>query len=117
MAALAVAQPQEAVGQDAAFDEGVELVLDEARQLRFGVGLGAGDEAGRMVLHQAVQHGLLWAVAFVVQRGAVRRPLGLLAHGLHARTPEVMTSEGLKPRTVSQSPCRAPTCGCLPSGG
>jgi hypothetical protein len=53
-AAFAAAQPQEAVGQDAAFEEGVELSLDETRQLRAGVGLGVGDEAGRMLLHQAV---------------------------------------------------------------
>jgi hypothetical protein len=87
VAALAAAQPQEAVGQDAAFEEGVEPVLDEARQLECGVGLGVGDEAGRMLLHQAVQGSLLRAMPLVVQRGAVRRPLGLLADGLHARLP------------------------------
>jgi hypothetical protein len=42
-----------------------------------------GDEAGRVLLHQAVQRGLLGAVAFVVERGAIRRPLGLPANGLH----------------------------------
>ena len=41
----------------------------------------------RMPLHQAVQRGLLRAMALVVQRGAIRRPLGLLADGLHARLP------------------------------
>ena len=48
MAALAAAQSQEAVGQDAAPQERVELVLDEPRQLRAGGGLGVRDEAGRM---------------------------------------------------------------------
>jgi hypothetical protein len=32
------------MGQDAAFEEGVELVLDEARQLGAGAGLGVRDE-------------------------------------------------------------------------
>jgi len=87
VAKLAAAQPQEAVGQDAAFEEGVELVVDEARQFGPGTGLGVGDEAGRMLLHQAVQRGLLRAMPPVVQRGAVRRPLGRSADGLHARLP------------------------------
>ena len=72
MAAFTVAQPQEGLGQDAALEEGVKLVLDESRQLGAGTGLGVRDEAGRVLLHQAVQRGLLGAVAFVVKRGAVR---------------------------------------------
>lgn len=36
-----------------------------------------------MQAHQAVQRGLLGAVAFVVERGAIRRPLGLPANDLH----------------------------------
>ena len=43
----------------------------------------------------AVQRGLLRAVALVVDRGAIRRPLGLPADGLHARLPK------LGPRTLS----------------
>ena len=87
MAAFAAAQPQETVGEDAALQEGVELVLDEPGQFGAGAGLGVGDEAGRMLLHQAVERGLLGAVALVVNRGASRRPLGLPADGLHARLP------------------------------
>ena len=87
MPAFAAVQSQEAVGQDAALQEGVELVLDESRQLAPGAGLGVGDEAGRMLLHQAVQRGLLRAVTLVVQRGAIRRPLGRSANSLHARLP------------------------------
>ena len=68
--AVAAPQPQEAVSQDAALEEGVELVLEEARQFRAGAGLGVRDEAGRALLHQAVQRGLLGAVALVVERGA-----------------------------------------------
>ena len=48
VAALPAAQPQEAVRQDAALQERVELVLDEARQLTAGAGLVAGDEVGRV---------------------------------------------------------------------
>jgi hypothetical protein len=88
VAAFAAAQPLEAVGQDAALEEGAELVLDESRQLGAGTGLGVGDEAGRVLLYQAVQGGLLAAVAFVVERGAIGRPLGLPANGLHARLPK-----------------------------
>jgi hypothetical protein len=35
-----------------------------------GAGFGMGDEAGRMLLHQAVQHGLLGLVALAVERWA-----------------------------------------------
>jgi hypothetical protein len=70
VAALAAAQSQEPVRQDAALEEGVKLVLDELRQLGTGAGLGVCDEAGRVPLHQAVQRGLLGAVALVKQRAA-----------------------------------------------
>ncbi|HMO45435.1 MAG TPA: hypothetical protein PKB14_05395 [Rubrivivax sp.] len=76
-----------AVGQDAAFEEGFELVFDEPGQLGTGAGLGVRDEAGRMLLHQAIQRGLLGAMAFVVERGAIGRPLGLPADGLHDGLP------------------------------
>ena len=54
-----------------------------AQQLRSGAGVGAGDEAGRMLPHQPVKGGLLGAMALVVDRSAVRHPLGLSAEGLH----------------------------------
>ncbi len=76
---LSAAQPQEAVRQDAALEEGVELVLDDTRQFTAGAGFSVRDEAGRVLLHQAVQRGLLGAVAPVVDRGAIRRRLGLPA--------------------------------------
>ncbi|HRZ63070.1 MAG TPA: hypothetical protein P5163_21010 [Rubrivivax sp.] len=87
MAALPAMQPQEAVCQDAALQEGVELVLDESRQLRSGAGFGVGDEAGRVLLHQTVQRRALRAMALVVERDAIRRPLGLPADGLHDGLP------------------------------
>ena len=91
MSALTAAQPQEAVRQDAAVEDGVKLVLDEARQLRSGAGLGVRDETGGVLLNQAVQRGLFGAVSLIVQRGAIGRPLpctGLPAVGLHDGLPQ-----------------------------
>jgi hypothetical protein len=69
--ALAAAQSQESVRQDAAFEERVELVLDEPRQPRTGAGLGVSDEVVRVPLHQPIRRGLLRSVARVVQRHAI----------------------------------------------
>ena len=44
VAAILTARAQEAVGQDAAFEEGVELVLDELRQVGAGSVFGLGEE-------------------------------------------------------------------------
>ncbi len=74
--------------QDAALEEGVELILDEPRQLASGTGFGVRDEAGRMLLNQVVQRGLLGAVVLLVERSAVLRPLGLPASGLHEGLPQ-----------------------------
>ena len=41
------------------------------------------DEAGRVLLHQAVQRGLLRAVELVVDRGAIGPQVGLHTVGLH----------------------------------
>ncbi len=60
--AVAAAQPQEAVGQDAALEDGVELVLHGLRQVGAGRGFGLGEEGRGVLLHQAVQRGLLGAV-------------------------------------------------------
>ena len=49
--------------------------------------LGVRDEAGRELLHQAVQRGLLGTVALVTKRCVMRRPLGLPADGLHDGLP------------------------------
>lgn len=117
MLAFAAAQPQKAVGKDAPRQEAVELVLDKSGQLGPSVGFGVRDEAGRMLLHQAVQRSLLWAGALLVARGAVRRPFGAVGRRLAREAPEVGSSEGLKPFAASQSPCRAPTYDCQLAGG
>jgi len=58
---------------------------------QFGPGgrLCLGDEGHGVLPHQAVQRGLLRAVTLVVDPGATRRPLGLLANGLQARLPRL----------------------------
>jgi hypothetical protein len=59
VAEVAAAQPQNAVRQDAAFEEGVEFVLDELRQFAAGAGFGVRDEAGRVLLRQTPRR--FWA--------------------------------------------------------
>ena len=76
-------------------EEGVEPVLDhvldQARQFGARAGLSVGDEAGGMLLHEPAQRGLLGAVAvavaLLVERGAVQRPLGLPTTGVHDGPP------------------------------
>lgn len=71
--------------QDAAFQECVELVLDEAWQFTAGARFRARDESGRVLLYQAVQRSLIGLVARVVDRGAIAmRPPGLVSVRLHA---------------------------------
>jgi len=80
------AQAHEAVGQDAALQEGVELVFDELRQPGTGGLFGLGEESRCLLLHQAVQRGLLGAVAVAVDRGTIAMcSPGLVSGvGLHA---------------------------------
>jgi len=88
VAAVGAVQAQEAVGQDAAFEEGVEFVFDELRQVGASSVFGLGEEGRCVLLHQSVQRGLFRAVAIVVDRGAIRSPLGLPADGLHDGLPK-----------------------------
>ena len=76
------------LGQDAASQEGVELVFDEVRQVRAGSIFGLGEEVRGVLLHQAVQRALFRAVLLVVNRCAIRRPLGLRADRLHTKLPK-----------------------------
>lgn len=57
-------------------------------QLGADAGFGAGNEAGRVLLHPAAQGGLLGTMALAVDSGAIGRPLELPADGLRARPPE-----------------------------
>ncbi len=88
MAARAAAQPQEPVGQDAALQKRFELIFDEAGQFTAGTGLSVRDEAARVLLHQAVQRGLLGSVTLVVHRARSSRAALWLARptgGVHGK--------------------------------
>ena len=83
--AVATAKAQEAVGQDAALEIGIELVLGEVRQADAGGLLGLGEGNTRKPsLHEAVRRGLLGTLALVVDRAPTWRPAGLPTKGLHA---------------------------------
>ena len=62
VAVVTATQAQEAVGQDAALPEGVELVLHKLRQVGAGCGLGLLEESRGVLLHQAVQRGLICTI-------------------------------------------------------
>ena len=64
-------------------------IEQEARDGAVHHGLSLLEEGGGVLLHQSVQRGLLRSVALVVDRGAVRRTLGMPANGLHARLPRL----------------------------
>ena len=115
VAAAATAQPQEAMRQDAALQKGVELVLHELRQVGSGGGFDLGEESRGVLLHQAVQRGLVGAVALVVDRGTIRRPAWLPNDGLHALlTSRRWCLRGLKPSGVPPLPLVLPT---VPASG
>jgi hypothetical protein len=80
VAAVAAAQLQKDVGQDAALEAGVKLVSDESRQVDAGSVLGLREEGcgAAEARKRSVQRGLVKAVAIVVNGGAIRRLLGLL---------------------------------------
>lgn len=108
------AQPQQALRQDAAFEEGVDPVRDEVRQFGPGAALDVGNEAGRILLHRVVQGGLLQSTPLVVQRRAsdvlwACRPTAC------TRGSRAVSPHGLKLSTLSQSLGRAQTSGCLPT--
>jgi hypothetical protein len=73
-AAVAAVQPQEAMCQDAALEKGIELVFDELGQLTAPADLCLRDQAGSVLLYQALQRGLLGTVELVVDPDAARRP-------------------------------------------
>jgi hypothetical protein len=81
-------QRQSEVRQDAALEEGGELLFDKPRRFGASIGLDVGDGAGHMLLDPSVQRGLLGAVAFVGERVAIGRTLGLPASGLHDGVPD-----------------------------
>jgi hypothetical protein len=53
VAAVAAAQAQEAVGQDAALQERVELIVHELRQVGSGSGLSLREDGRGVLLHRS----------------------------------------------------------------
>ena len=68
--------------------EGVELILEEWRQVGASLGLSLLDEGRRVLLHRAAKRDLFRAVPLVVDWDAILRPLGPPANGLQARLPK-----------------------------
>jgi hypothetical protein len=117
VAALAAARAVEPMRQDAALEVGLELVLDEAWQIRSGAGRGVRDEAGRVLLDQAMQRGLLAAVALVAERRAVRRPAEAAGQVASTMAPEGVGPNGLRPCFSPQSLRGLPADVCPPLWG
>jgi hypothetical protein len=86
------------MGQDAAFEKGVELVFDELRKVGAGGVFSLGEE------------GRGGARCEPKRRPAPARAVGQC---LASEAAEVVASDDLKPRATPQSPCVPPTCVCL----
>ena len=106
VAAIGAARAQEAVRQDAALQKRVELVFDELRQASASSRLSLSEEALGVLLHQAVQRGLLGSVALVVHRARssgrtalwLARPRG----GVHGK--DMAQVIRISPNLVLESP-------------
>ena len=85
MAALAAAQPQEAVSQDAAIQEGAESSLMNRGSLPPVLASVRAIKLAECCCTR--RYSVLWSMALVVNRGAIGRPLGLPADGLHDGLP------------------------------
>ena len=79
------------------------------RQIGTRGGFGLREETGGVLLYQSVRSGLFRAVALAVDRGDIRRPLGVAGRWLAHEAPEVVTSAGLNPSVAIQTPCVQPT--------
>ena len=80
-------------------------------------GLRECKEGRGVLLHQAVQRGLLGAVTLVVERAANGRPVGLPTGGLHALLmSKRWCLRGLKPGGASPWSLKAPGSWCPAQG-
>lgn len=84
VATVGAAQPQKAKRKDAAFEKGVELILDELRQVSAGRVLHMREAGLDMILHHPVQGSLLRAAAFVLNPGSIGSLLEPSSSGWHA---------------------------------
>ena len=93
-----------AVGRDATLQEGIELVLGQLRQVGASSVLRLRNEGRGVLLDQAVQRGLLRAVAFGADGGCHPAPGGAPGRWLAREAPGLVRPHGLKPCCAQQSP-------------
>ena len=81
MGAVSAAQTHKAVGQDAAFEKGLELLFDKLRQARTGLRFDLGEEGLELFLDHLIHSRFLRAPPLVVKGNGVasRRRLKRLA--------------------------------------
>lgn len=96
VAAVATAHPQEAASPDAALEEGVKRVFDYVRQVGAGSVAGMAKKVAACCGTRRCSVVCSAPVALVVNRGAIRRLLGLPANGLHARSRDPVRSQALR---------------------
>jgi len=91
VSALNAAQAHKTVGQNAAFEKGLELVFDELRQARTGFRFDLGEEGLELFLHHLIESRFIRAPPLVGKgsRVASRRRLKRSAHD--ARLPTAIS--------------------------
>ncbi len=80
MGTVGATQAQEAVGQYAALEKGIEFVFDEIGQARSSLKLDLGQEGLEVFLNQLIEDGVFGTPAFVVYAFSRRRRLNRLVH-------------------------------------
>ena len=72
------------MGQNAAFKKSIKLVFDELRKTRARCLFHLRKEVGRILLHEAIQRALFWAMALIMDALATSRLERLLTQRLQA---------------------------------
>ena len=75
-------QAQKTMGQNAAFEKGIEVIFDEFGQARSGLSFDLGDEGLEVFLYPRVEGCLFRAPPLVVNLVFSRGSLNRLAHDL-----------------------------------
>ena len=100
------------MGQEAAFEKGVELVLDELQQVCAGCGLKPARRRWRRAAAPGGTAWFVWGGGARSGPGCHPAPAAAAGRWLARDASEVVTSDGLKPRATPQSPCVPPTSAC-----
>jgi len=80
--AISAAHAQKTVGQDAAFEKGLELVFDKRRQARTGFCFNLGEEGLKLFLHHLIERRFLRAPPLVEILARLRPLLRAQAAGV-----------------------------------